>query len=181
MKKIYLVILLLMLANTDLLAQRTDSTEVNDIRLYSYVGIAAGHESLVSLFFPKLGMMAFIPFGPNVKANATSKYGIYAAADVTMFAFVVPFISGSAYAGVKAGPWTLDAAFSFMNGLASGDNVNPPHYQSINPKIGIRSERVWFKFGPSFETRNHGGDGLSDWIRIGNNLYNFDLNFVVEF
>jgi hypothetical protein len=57
-------------------------------------------------------------------------------------------------------------------------NANPPHYQSINPKIGIRSEHVWFKFGPSFETRNNGGDGLENWIRIGKNVYNFDLNFV---
>lgn len=159
-------------------AQRTDSTRVNQIQTYGYVGIAVGHESMVSLFFPKIGLMALKPFGRNIQANATPMFALYAAADVTMFAVVVPFISGSVYTGVKCGAFTFDTAFSFMNGLESGGTANPPHYQSINPKIGIRSERVWLKFGPSFETRNHGGDGLRDWIEIGNYLYNFDLNFI---
>jgi hypothetical protein len=153
----------------------------NQIRACGYVGIGAGHESLVSLFFPKFGVMALKPLGRNVPINATPKYAIYAAADVTLFVNVFPCISGSFYSGVKCGPLTFDTAFSFLNGFETGAYYNPPHYQCINPKIGIRSEHVWFKFGPSFETRNRGGDGAADWIMIGKNVYNFDLNFVFEF
>jgi hypothetical protein len=174
-------LLLLVLTSWSASAQRTDSTNVHQIRAYDYVGIAVGHESLVSLIFPKFGFMVMKPLGRNIQGNVTPKFALYAAADVTLFAIIVPFVSGSVYPGVKCGPFTFDTAFSFMNGLVDGDNADPPHYQSINPKIGIRSEHVWFKFGPSFETRNHGGDGLSDWVEIGKNVYNFDLNFVFEF
>lgn len=178
MKKIYLHFVLLILLSTSSIAQIIDSTNVHQIRTYGYVGIAAGHESLVSLFFPKFGLMGLKPLGRNVFIDETPKYAIYAAADVTLFAVVIPFISGSVYSGVKCGSFTFDTAFSFMNGVAVDDRLDVPHYQSINPKIGIRSEHVWFKFGPSFETRNNGGDGLENWIRIGKNVYNFDLNFV---
>jgi hypothetical protein len=181
MKKIYLLFVLLILFSSSSIAQRTDSTNENQIRVYDYVGIAAGHESLISLLLPKFGFMAMKPLGRNIQGNVTPKFALYAAADVTLFAIVLPFVSGSIYPGVKCGPFTFDTAFSFMNGLAVDDRLDVPHYQSINPKIGIRSEHVWFKFGPSFETRNHGGDGLSDWVEIGKNVYNFDLNFVFEF
>jgi hypothetical protein len=178
MKRNYIILLFFFMMSVTSSAQRTDSSNVHQIRMYGYFGIAAGHESLVSLFFPKIGVMALKPLGRNIQANVTPKYGLYAASDVTLFAVVLPFISGSVYGGVKCGAFTFDTAFSFMNGLAVDERLNVPHYQSINPKIGIRSEHVWFKFGPSFETRNHGGDGLSDWIEIGKNVYNFDLNFV---
>jgi hypothetical protein len=52
------IILLFIFTSLFASAQRTDSTGVRQIRLYSYVGIAVGHESMVSLFLPKLGMMA---------------------------------------------------------------------------------------------------------------------------
>ena len=178
MKRNYIILLLFILMSATSLAQRSDSSNVNQMRMYGYVGIAAGHESLMSLFFPKFGVMTLKPLGRNVLINETPKFAIYAAADVTLFAVVLPFISGSVYSGVKCAAFTFDTAFSFMNGLAVDERLNVPHYQSINPKIGIRSEHVWFKFGPSFETRNHGGDGLANWIRIGKNVYNFDLNFV---
>jgi len=154
-----------------------------------YIGLAAGKETFISGFFPKLGILQSInigkrEFNPVYEYNSEKnnnyfkykdmpKYSFYGGADITFFGFFSAVLTFSGYTGFKIGIFTIDNSIAYLTTF--------PKYQlTYNSKIGIKLGPIWVKSGPSFILKNT--YAISDsWMKFNNNYYNFDLNISIPF
>ncbi|MBK7129902.1 MAG: hypothetical protein IPM74_04640 [Crocinitomicaceae bacterium] len=184
--KIIVLIYLMALFNINGLAEENifNSRIKQSIKPHLYMGLALGRETFISMFLPKIGVMGTVSFGKQKKNSSFGvdfpKYGMYGAADLTIFGLFQVALSMTTWVGFKIGPLTIDNSIAFVRGFPDGKKVNDDFYlRTINPKIGLKIGIVWLKFGPSY-TISGKWDQLDNWFKIKNNFFNFDLNFVMD-
>ncbi|MSQ79850.1 MAG: hypothetical protein EXR21_09300 [Flavobacteriaceae bacterium] len=146
-----------------------------------YVGVAVGKETFVSILMPKFGVLGYKDIGRigYIKSGDMSKYAFYGAADITLFGLFQPVLTITGYVGFKIGSITIDNSLAFLNVFPDGKWLKDKHQFTYNPKIGLKVGSIWVKVGPSFMLEPKYGL-LDDWMKLGNNYYNFDLNFILE-
>jgi hypothetical protein len=130
---------------------------------------------------PKLGLLATASFGrPDIKRDLKGefpRYCFYGATDISMF-MPVPIMSATVYSGIKVGSFTFDNSIAFRRVLSQHKSIpNGPYVFTVNPKIGVKIAKIWFKLGTSYKI---GGDleEFENWMKIGNLYCNFDLNYI---
>jgi len=144
---------------------------------YMYVGFGAGPETGLSLLMPKLSYYNF-----QNRKNLSTYYGI----EGSYWIIIAQWMSLDFLYGVKKNIFTFDTSIGVWwypkldNKNTSSEVVGPYFHSTLNPKIGVKLGRVWLKGGPSiFLYKNYPKDqgpiGITDMIKIGHTLCNFEI------
>lgn len=147
--------------------------QINRDRIYW--GISAGNETFISL--PRFGVCRDISMvGPStysMKRNQDAS-SFYVAADISLFGLVVMSITPSLYVGYRYQSISVDNSIAYTFGGVSNNQTY--QYCSINPKIGLRLNRVWIKTGPSYTIwEKMQNDSPSNWMIISGQQFNVDF------
>ena len=137
------------------------------------VGFGVGLETGISGFPPKLSYITF-----QNRNSINTYYG----AELTFLMMDGFFLSNDFLYGVQKNIFTLESSVAAWWFPKTYDKSEPVHYfhMTINPKIGVKFWRLWFKFGPSFYLYKNYSDSsdIENLINItkwGSLHYNMEL------
>lgn len=170
--KIVSIIALILVPHSKVFSQDLDSI----VQKNMYIGFGVGPETGISGILPKI---SYYKFQDRVKFE--SYYGF----EGSIWVVGAPMLSGDILYGIKKNVFTIDNSIGLWwypktESTEYYNSSGPYFHCTLNPKIGIKFWKLWFKAGPSiilFKDYTNIGEKtqILDITKLGNVYYNFEI------
>ena len=148
---------------------KSDSLMSQNLR----IGFGFGLETGISAFAPKLSYIVF---------QNRNSFNTYYGGELTAFVFGGFFLSNDYLYGIQNEFITFESSVGawWFPKTYNKSKIENYFHATLNPKIGLKFSRLWFKFGPSFYLyknypENSDIENLIGIAKWGNLHYNVEL------